>query len=79
MKKIECFNGTPRTKSGLPIPVMARYRWGKFTVNCRIHDGLYFVTWHNGKQTARTWYSADKEAMNDIVRTYLKDGYKREL
>lgn len=76
-KKIGKFKGIPTTESGMPVPIIAEYRLRKFTLNCRICEDWYCVTWHNGRQTAVTYYSKDKEAMNDFIREHLKEGYKR--
>ena len=56
---------------------VAKYRLDCFTLTCKIADGKYFVTFHNGRQSAMTHYSTDKNEMNDYIRKALRDGYKR--
>lgn len=56
---------------------IAEYRRGKFTLTCKISNGFYCVTFHNGRQSVNTFYSKDKEEMNNFIRKELRDGFKR--
>lgn len=57
--------------------IIATYRKGKFTWNCRISNGFYCATFHNGRQTSQTYYSKDKQEINDLIRKEMADGFKR--
>ena len=56
---------------------VAKYRLDCFTLTCKIADGYYYVTFHNGRQSAMTFYSSDKNEMNDYIRQALREGYRR--
>ncbi|MBQ2347791.1 MAG: hypothetical protein II388_05395 [Clostridia bacterium] len=58
-------------------PAIAEYRKGKFTLTCKISNGFYCVTFHNGRQSVNTFYSKNKNEMNDFIRKEVKDGFKR--
>ena len=58
---------------------IAKYRKGKFTLTCKVSNGFYCVTFHNGRQSAATRYSKDKTEMNNYILDALKEGYKREF
>lgn len=57
--------------------VVARYRRRSFTWTCKISNGFYCATFHNGRQSATTYYSKDKEEINDLIRKELQEGYKK--
>jgi hypothetical protein len=57
--------------------IVATYRKGKFTWNCRIVDGFYCATFHNGRQTSQTYYSQDKNEINELIKKEIADGFKR--
>ncbi len=56
---------------------VALYRKGKFTWRCKISNGFYCATFHNGRQTATTYYSKDKNEINDLIRKEIADGFKK--
>lgn len=59
---------------------VALYKRGKFTWRCKkTSDGFYCATFHNGRQTATTYYSKDKNEINDLIRKEIADGFKRVL
>ena len=64
--------------SGAPAEglIVATYRKGKFTWNCRIVNGYYCATF-NVRQTNTTYYSKDKEEINDLIRKEIAKGLKR--
>lgn len=57
--------------------IVATYRRGKFTWNCRIVNGFYFATFHNGRQTSQTYYSTDKNEINELISKEIAKGFKR--
>ena len=57
---------------------VAIYRKGKFTITCKKSNGFYCATFHNGRYTNTTWYSKDKDEMNDCIKEQIKQGFKRE-
>ena len=57
--------------------IIARYRKGKFTWTCRISDGFYCATFHNGRQTSQTYFSKDKQEINSLIKQELADGFRR--
>ena len=56
---------------------VAEYRLGKFTWTCRMSNGFYCATFHNGRQTSQTYYSKDKAEINDLIKRQLAEGFKR--
>lgn len=56
---------------------VALYRKYKFTWTCKISNGFYCATFHNGRQTASTYYSKDKNEINDLIRKEIADGFKK--
>ena len=58
---------------------IAKYRKGKFTLTCKVSNGFYCVTFHNGRQSATTRYSKDKNEMNNYILEAIKDEYKRQF
>ena len=65
------FNGTVE---GI---LVASYRRGKFTWNCRItEDGFYTATFHNGRQSNTTYFSRDAREINDLIKKQLADGFE---
>lgn len=57
---------------------IAKYRKGKFTLTCKVSNGFYCVTFHNGRQSATTRYSKDKNEMNEYIKNAIKEGYRKE-
>lgn len=57
--------------------IIATYRKGSFTWNCRIVNGFYCATFHNGRQTSQTYYSADKNEVNELIKKEIAKGFKR--
>lgn len=63
--------------SGIPEGIIiATYKQGKFTWNCRVSNGFYCVTF-NVRKTNRTFYSKDKDEMNNYIKQILEEGAKR--
>lgn len=56
---------------------VAKYRRNQFTLTCKVSNGFYCVTFHNGRQTAVTRYSRDKNEMNAYIAKAIKEGYRR--
>lgn len=65
------------TRGQVTGQTIAIYRKGKFTLTCKISNGFYCVTFHNGRQTSATRYSKDKDEMNAYIAKHIKEGYKR--
>lgn len=63
------------TVDGLTV---AKYRKGRFTWTCKISNNLYCATFHNGRQSATTYYSTDKNEINELIRKELKNGFRKE-
>ena len=59
---------------GIPC---AKYAKGTFTLTCKTVNGYYCVTFHNGRQSASTKYSNDKDEMNEYIKSKIRDGYRR--
>lgn len=57
--------------------IVAKYYKGKFTWTCKISNGFYCATFHNGRQSATTYYSTDKNEINELLRKEIKDGFKK--
>ena len=57
--------------------IIATYRKGKFTWNCRYSNGFYCATFHNGRQTSVTYYSKDKNEINQLIAKQIQEGFKR--
>lgn len=57
--------------------IVAKYRKGKFTLTCKVSNGFYCVTFHNGRQTSVTRYSKNKDEMNAYIADQIKEGYRR--
>ena len=62
------------TVEGLAI---ATYRKGKMTWTCKISNGFYCATFHNGRQSATTYYSKDKNEINGLIRKEIANGFKK--
>lgn len=58
---------------------IAKYRHGKFTLTCKVSNGFYCITFHNGRQSATTKYSKDKNEMNQYIKKAIAEGYKKEF
>ena len=69
MKKM---NGIPEGN------IVAIYKKGKFTWTCRISGDFYCATF-NVRYTNRTYYSKDKNKINDLIRKELADGFVRTM
>ena len=57
--------------------VVATYKKGKLTWTCRIQGAYYCATFHNGRQSATTYYSTDKNEINELIKKDLKNGFKK--
>ena len=57
--------------------IVAKYRRGGFTWTCKMSNGFYCATFHNGRQSATTYYSSNKNEINDLIRNALADGFKK--
>lgn len=67
MKKM---NGIPEGQ------IVATYKKGNFTWNCRISNGFYCATF-NVRYTNVTYYSKDKNEINDLIRKQIAEGFKK--
>lgn len=56
---------------------IATYRKNGFTWTCKISGKFYCATFHNGRQSATTYYSTDKNEVNDLIRKEIVNGFKR--
>ena len=59
--------------------IAAIYRKGKFTWTCKMSENFYCATFHNGRQSAVTYYSTDKTEINELIRKELKNGFHKEV
>lgn len=59
--------------------IVAKYRKGKFTWTCKINGNLYSATFHNGRQSATTYYSTDKSEINELIKKEIISGFKKVL
>lgn len=67
MKKM---NGIPEGQ------IIATYKKDKFTWNCRI-SGVFYCATFNVRCTNVTYYSKDKNEINDLIKEQIMDGFKR--
>ena len=59
--------------------VIAKYRRDRFTWTCKISGNFYCATFHNGRKSAKTYYSTDKNEINELIRKEIKNGFKKEV
>jgi len=65
------------TMNGIPEGIIvATYRKGNMTWNCRKSGDFYCAT-ISFRKTVRTHYSKDKNEINDLIKKQLADGFKR--
>lgn len=57
--------------------IVAKYYKDKFTWTCKISNGFYCATFHNGRQSATTYYSKDKNEINELIRKEIRFGFKK--
>lgn len=57
--------------------LVATYKKGSFEWNCRISNGFYCATFWNGRQTSQTYYSKDKNEINELISKEIAKGFKR--
>lgn len=57
--------------------VVAKYRRGKFTWTCKISGKFYCATFHNGRQSSMTYYSTDKNDINELIKKQIADGFRK--
>jgi len=57
-------------------PIIASYKSGNITLNCRVSNGFYCVT-VSFRKTVRTHYSKNKDEMNNYIKKCLKAGFRR--
>lgn len=72
-QSMKSFRGTVE---GLTVAV---YRKGKFTWTCKKSGNFYCATFHNGRQSATTYYSTDKNEINELIRKEIKNGFSKEV
>ena len=58
--------------------IVAKYRKGKVTWTCKICDSFYCATFHNGVKTARTYYSTDRNEINELIKRAIVNGFRKE-
>ena len=56
---------------------VAKYKKGKFTWTCKTSGNFFCATFHNGRQTAMTYYSADKNEINELMKKEITNGFKK--
>ena len=56
---------------------VAEYRKGKFTWTCKVSNNFYCAIFHNGRQSATTYYSKDKNEINELIRGELSKGFEK--
>ena len=57
--------------------IIATYKKDKFTWTCKKSGIFYCATFHNGRQSATTYYSKDNNEINDLIKQEIISGYKR--
>ena len=57
--------------------IVATYRNNGFTWTCKISNNFYCATFHNGRQSATTYYSKDKNEINELIRKEIAYGFKK--
>ena len=68
---MESFRGSV---TGLAVAIYCK---GKFTWTCRISNGFYCATFHNGRQTSQTYYSKDKQEINNLILKEIRNGFQK--
>lgn len=58
---------------------VAKYRRGSFTITCKTYNGMYFMTFYNGRQSSITRYTDNKTEANNWMKKQIADGYKRVM
>ena len=56
--------------------IIATYKKDKCTWNCRISNGFYCATF-NVRKTNVTYYSKDKNEINNLIKKQIAEGFKR--
>lgn len=56
--------------------LVATYRKNNMTWNCKISGNFYCATF-NVRKTNRTYYSTDKNEINELIKKQIADGFKR--
>ena len=59
--------------------IVATYRKGRMSWTCKISGGFYCAIFHNGRQSATTYFSKDKNEINELIRKELKHGFKKQI
>lgn len=57
---------------------VATYRKGPLTWICKISNGFYTATFHNGRQSAMTYYTKDKNEINEFIKAEVANGFVKE-
>lgn len=57
--------------------VIATYRKGSFTWVCRKSNGFFCATFHNGRQSARTYFSKDANEINELIKKEILNGFRK--
>lgn len=71
---MKSFRGTLAEYGAITI---AKYRMGKFTITCKTFNDTYFMEFHNGRQSATTRYTTNKDEANKWMLERIRDGYKK--
>lgn len=71
---MKSFRGTLAEYGAVTV---AKYRMGNFTITCKTFDNTYFMEFHNGRQSATTRYTTDKDEANEWMLKQIRAGYKR--
>lgn len=71
---MKSFRGTLAEYGAITV---AKYRMGKFTITCKTFNDTYFMEFHNGRQSATTRYTENKDEANEWMKKQIKEGFKR--
>ena len=62
------------TVEGITVAI---YKKRQFSWTCKKSGKFYCATFHNGRQSAITYYSTDKNEINDLIREEVKKGFEK--
>lgn len=56
---------------------VAKYRKDGVTWTCKISGKFYCAEFHNGRYSITTYYSEDKNEINELIKKEILNGFKR--
>ncbi len=65
------------TLDELGAKTVAKYRRSNMTITCKVFNGMYFMQFHNGRQSATTRYTEDRDEANAWIKRQISEGFKR--